>query len=262
MFCNLNISDKMAPSTWRLSQWIMKCRKPLYIRNMYTSEPIKLKNQRKRVPLIGLFTCNKQIKLHLVEVSYLYVIHVQSCLLFSSVKNSFGENKNWLLRIIFMEQIICNLTTNSIENIVNNSMNFWSCAELTRDLLSPFLTFNEIPPSETQKEFYIVSFSILIALSVVLNFSIISYIVAARCNAESRNRRPKTDDFIISLAVSDFLISFLVIPFNIYRIYTSYEWTIISDITLNTWSCHLSGYIQSVSVLSSMFTLTALSVDR
>lgn len=166
------------------------------------------------------------------------------------------------LFFIMEEQTICNLTTSSTGLVLNNSMKFWTCAELTRDILSPYFRFNELPLTDTQKNSYIYGFSTIIVLSIILNLGLIIYILRTKCKTRVRRYRPKTDDFIISLAVSDLLIIFLVVPFNIYRIYTEYEWTVSNNITLNTWSCHLFAYVQSVCVLSSMFTLTALSVDR
>lgn len=163
---------------------------------------------------------------------------------------------------IFQQKNMCN---NEAYLVKIESIRSKTVCEEVRDNISSYLTYvPELTPTEAEKISYIAIFSVIIVLSYHLNAALIWYLVSAKFGIKSKvYKRPRSDNFIISLAISDLLITLLVIPFNIYRLQTSNNWKLSSsDDYVNMWTCKLSAYIQSVASLSSMFTLTALSIDR
>lgn len=162
-----------------------------------------------------------------------------------------------------MEDIICD--KHDIQAAIKQSTLSWSCAEIARDFFSakPIFTYTELPATEKERILYLVGYTLVIILSTILNSTLIIYILMNKCQKRAaKTRRPRTDNYIFSLAISDLMITFLVLPFNIYRLESDGEWKVSEDVSTNKWACPLSAYVQSVAVLSSMFVLTALSIDR
>lgn len=147
----------------------------------------------------------------------------------------------------------------------------WSSAggfdtcETKRDMISLTLNFVfEVWLTDQEKITYISILSLIILLSLAANSSLLLILIMKRNHpSQNKRNRPKTDNFIISLCVSDLLITCVVMPGNIYQTYNNNSWIISEDnYELNVLTCKLSAYIQTVASLSSIFTLTALSIER
>lgn len=130
--------------------------------------------------------------------------------------------------------------------------------------ISQALTFFPVLPlTEEEKKTFPTLFSLLGVCSLVLNIYLLQSLISSKLEERNKTKRqPKTDNFIISLCVSDLLITLLVIPGTVYRLYNDYEWQLSSNHSTNLWTCKLSAYFQSVASYSSIFTLTALSIER
>ena len=127
-----------------------------------------------------------------------------------------------------------------------------------RDNLSQLIKFTRLPISEIQKETYSYLSGAIIGLSVILNVVVVVWIIV---QSKSKSR-PHTDAYIISLAVSDLFITLLTIPMDIYRQRNDHNWALSSDWLTNLISCKGVSFLQNTAVLSSMFILTCLSLDR
>ncbi|XP_063919204.1 QRFP-like peptide receptor isoform X2 [Zophobas morio] len=73
----------------------------------------------------------------------------------------------------------------------------------------------------------------------------------------SRNlrRRVVTNYFLVNLSAADLLVTLVCMPNAAYRAYTSIY-------SLGEYTCKISAYFQGVSVASSIFTITAMALDR
>lgn len=155
-----------------------------------------------------------------------------------------------------------NISSNLTANVTYNI----SVCDIEHDRVNAskaFVFVPELPLTKQEKIIYISIFSITIVMSLLLNIHLLQMLISAKIGVNRKTQqRPRTDNFIISLCASDLLVTLLVIPGNIYRIYNDYSWELCEDYKVNLWSCKISAYIQSVATLSSTFALTALSIER
>ncbi|KAK2870880.1 hypothetical protein QQF64_001961 [Cirrhinus molitorella] len=96
---------------------------------------------------------------------------------------------------------------------------------------------------------YIFSYMLVLLLSVVGNGLV--------CLVVFRNRKMHsvTNLFIVNLAISDLLVGVICVP-------TTLTDSLISGWPFSQITCTLSNLIQGMSVSASVFTLTAIAVDR
>ena len=97
--------------------------------------------------------------------------------------------------------------------------------------------------------FFIVCYVLIMAASLLGNLVVVMVIITFS------KMRTVTNTFLLSLAVSDMLIAAVNMPLQL-RFYLINEWT------LGSFWCKTSIYIQAVTIVSSILTLTAIAVDR
>jgi leucokinin receptor len=99
---------------------------------------------------------------------------------------------------------------------------------------------------------YIVLYSVVIFLSVMGNLMVIWTVVI------NKHMHTVTNYYIVNLAVSDFLVSFLVMPLKLMELTAPCEMSIFNSDAL----CGVLSYILPVFVFSSILTLVAISIER
>ncbi|GBM26903.1 putative G-protein coupled receptor 83 [Araneus ventricosus] len=105
-------------------------------------------------------------------------------------------------------------------------------------------------PNITNRESVIIAFySLIIIISIFGNLLV--------CNIVARNAkmRSSTYIFIANLALSDFMMTVLNIPFNVARI-------LLNDWPFGGFMCSFVPLVQVTSVYVSTFTMTCIAVDR
>ena len=111
-----------------------------------------------------------------------------------------------------------------------------------RDFLPPDLPLNI-------KVFFILTYSIIMVLSVIGN-SLVIWVIAA-----NTKMRTVTNTYLVSLAASDMLIAVVNMPFQLLFIVEN-EWT------LGSVTCKMSSYVQGVTIIVSILTLSGMAVER
>lgn len=124
----------------------------------------------------------------------------------------------------------------------DNLLDYFPTNLAAKDLLPP-----DLPG--TVKPLFLVAYVVIMFLSVVGNSLVI--IVIGR----NQKMRTVTNMFLLSLAVSDTLIAVLNMPFQL-MFYLQNEWT------LGEFLCKFSKYTQGVVIVVSIFTLSAIALDR
>ncbi|XP_064621899.1 QRFP-like peptide receptor [Lineus longissimus] len=99
---------------------------------------------------------------------------------------------------------------------------------------------------------YIVLYSVVIFLSVMGNLMVIWTVI------KNKHMHTVTNYYIVNLAVSDFLVSFLVMPLKLMELTAPCEMSIFNSDAL----CGVLSYILPVFVFSSVLTLVAISIER
>ncbi|XP_046353477.1 gastrin/cholecystokinin type B receptor-like [Haliotis rufescens] len=99
----------------------------------------------------------------------------------------------------------------------------------------------------------VVTFMVLYILIIVL--ALLGNLVVIVVIFLTKMMRSVTDLFVVSLAVSDLLISVLNMPFQLLSIVTN-EWT------MGLFMCKFHSYIQGVTIVSNILTLLAIAIDR
>lgn len=99
------------------------------------------------------------------------------------------------------------------------------------------------------KATFVLIYILIILTSLCANILVIIVITS------SRHLRTVTNMFFVSLAVSDSLVASVNMPFQL-LFHLHNEWTLGEPV------CKLSNYVQGVVVVSSIFTLTGIAVDR
>ncbi|KAJ0006271.1 hypothetical protein NQD34_013544 [Periophthalmus magnuspinnatus] len=110
----------------------------------------------------------------------------------------------------------------------------------------------EVPspePKDINQTVRIVLYSLIFLLSVVGNSMIIAVLV------RNRRMRTVTNLFLLSLAVSDLMVSLVCIPFTLIP-------NLMRDFIFGTGICKLVMYFMGVSVSVSTFNLVAISLER
>ncbi|XP_055012474.1 cholecystokinin receptor type A [Boleophthalmus pectinirostris] len=111
---------------------------------------------------------------------------------------------------------------------------------------------DEVPspePKDINQTVRIVLYSLIFLLSVVGNSMIIAVLV------RNRRMRTVTNLFLLSLAVSDLMVSLVCIPFTLIP-------NLMRDFIFGTGICKLVMYFMGVSVSVSTFNLVAISLER
>ena len=146
-----------------------------------------------------------------------------------------------------------NSTDSSFDDIYGSHAN--GSGDYRQDYDYPFppdLTAKDLLPPDlpgTIKSLFLVAYVVIMFLSVVGNSLVI--IVIGR----NQKMRTVTNMFLLSLAVSDMLIAVLNMPFQL-KFYLQNEWT------LGEFLCKFSKYTQGVVIVVSIFTLSAIALDR
>ncbi|AWO97528.1 Cholecystokinin type 1 receptor [Scophthalmus maximus] len=111
----------------------------------------------------------------------------------------------------------------------------------------------ELEPSPEHKDINqtvrIVLYSLIFLLSVLGNSLIIAVLV------RNRRMRTVTNLFLLSLAVSDLMVSLVCVPFTLIP-------NLMRDFVFGTGMCKLVMYFMGVSVSISTFNLVAISLER
>jgi len=98
--------------------------------------------------------------------------------------------------------------------------------------------------------FHVSILSLLMLLTLLGNAVVIITIISC---AELRKKRVNV--FILNLAVGDLMVCFVSMPSHILV-------AVIGEWALGPVACKLTAYVYTVSVSSSIFLLTAMSIDR
>lgn len=93
------------------------------------------------------------------------------------------------------------------------------------------------------------------ALGVVMLFAIFGNITLIVTISRTSKLRTRTNMFILNLACADLGVALLCMPFSIITCFTR-DW-IFGDIL-----CQLNGFMNIVFEASSLFTLTAISIEK
>uniref|UniRef100_A0A667YTQ8 Gastrin/cholecystokinin type B receptor n=1 Tax=Myripristis murdjan TaxID=586833 RepID=A0A667YTQ8_9TELE len=104
-------------------------------------------------------------------------------------------------------------------------------------------------PKDINETVRIVLYSLIFLLSVLGNSLIIAVLV------RNRRMRTVTNLFLLSLAVSDLMVSLVCIPFTLIP-------NLMRDFIFGTGMCKLVMYFMGVSVSVSTFNLVAISLER
>ncbi|KAL4240917.1 G-protein coupled receptor [Mactra antiquata] len=99
----------------------------------------------------------------------------------------------------------------------------------------------------------VVFYCFIILLAVVGNVIVIVII------ARYRPKKSVTDYYIFSLAVSDILVATLNMPFQLYFVCAN-EW--LADGITGEVLCKFTSYVQGVTIIACVLTLTAIAIDR
>lgn len=99
----------------------------------------------------------------------------------------------------------------------------------------------------------------IVLYSLIISFAVVGNIVVVIVIGRHRLRRSVTDLYIFSLAVSDILIATLNMPFQLSYVIAS-EWFAAG--AAGEFLCKFTNYVQGVTIVSCVLTLTAIAVDR
>ncbi|GFY58532.1 probable G-protein coupled receptor 83 [Trichonephila inaurata madagascariensis] len=99
------------------------------------------------------------------------------------------------------------------------------------------------------------AYIIIIFYSLIIVISIFGNVLVCNIVAQNRKMRSSTYVFIANLALSDFLMTVLNIPFNVARI-------LLDHWPFGSFMCSFVPLVQVTSVYVSTFTMTCIAVDR
>ncbi|XP_075677091.1 G-protein coupled receptor 83-like, partial [Dermatophagoides pteronyssinus] len=99
---------------------------------------------------------------------------------------------------------------------------------------------------ENERLLYGFAYSTIIFISIFGNF-----LVCKIC----LQKLTKTNMLIISMAISDLMMTIFNIPFNFYRLF-NYSWP------FGYWICFLINFIQHLTVYNSTYTMTIIALQR
>ena len=121
-----------------------------------------------------------------------------------------------------------------------------------RSLLNPKNLLPEPLPNHL-----IVTFIILYVFIIVL--AVIGNIIVIIVIGKHRFSRSVTDMYIFSLAVSDILVASLNMPFQLYFVCAN-EW--LAEGLAGEILCKFTNYVQGVTIVVCVLTLTVIALDR
>lgn len=97
--------------------------------------------------------------------------------------------------------------------------------------------------------------AIIAFYSLIIIISIFGNLLVCNIVARNAKMRSSTYIFIANLALSDFMMTVLNIPFNVARI-------LLNDWPFGSFMCSFVPLVQVTSVYVSTFTMTCIAVDR
>ncbi|GIX93934.1 probable G-protein coupled receptor 83 [Caerostris darwini] len=106
-----------------------------------------------------------------------------------------------------------------------------------------------VPNISNRESFVIAFYSLIILISIFGNLLVCNIV------ARSARMRSSTYVFIANLALSDFMMTILNIPFNVARI-------LLNNWPFGSFMCSFVPLVQVTSVYVSTFTMTCIAVDR
>jgi len=136
-------------------------------------------------------------------------------------------------------------------------MSFASNLTYNSSFLSSFVIPEDILLPKALSQGAIVTFMVLYILIIVLAIAGNSFVITII--GVVKKCRSVTDVYILSLAVSDVMISTLNMPFQLYYIVAN-EW--IASGKTGEILCKLTPYVQGVTIVSSILTLLIIAIDR
>ncbi|XP_035660882.1 QRFP-like peptide receptor [Branchiostoma floridae] len=110
---------------------------------------------------------------------------------------------------------------------------------------------SQIPPTDPSYRYTVVVLYVVIMVTSLIGNTLVIYTVLF-----DRTMRTVTNMFLVSLSVSDLLITLLSVPYHILWAINSFEWE-YGDVL-----CKLPQYIKGLSVTASVLSLTAISAER
>lgn len=136
----------------------------------------------------------------------------------------------------------------------SGTYDFANTTEVTKVLSKRNRTFNlGLDPNSSNignREFFIIA-----CYSVIVLISIFGNLLVCNILARSARMRSSTYIFIANLALSDFSMTVLNIPFNLARI-------LLNDWPFGSFMCSFVPLVQVTSVYVSTFTMTCIAWDR
>ena len=150
-------------------------------------------------------------------------------------------------------------------NITKNNGTFLNLTSLAsfQGLDPDFLNFlnNLLNPKnllpEPLPDYLIVIFIVLYTLIIVL--AVVGNVIVIIVIGKHGISRSVTDMYIFSLAVSDLLVATLNMPFQLYFLCAN-EW--LAEGVAGEVLCKFTNYVQGVTIVACVLTLTAIAVDR
>ncbi|KAF5926771.1 hypothetical protein HPG69_001401 [Diceros bicornis minor] len=136
-------------------------------------------------------------------------------------------------------------------NSSENSHHIWSVNDTKHHLNSEINIFyvNYYLYEPQVAAIFIISYSLIFFLCMVGN-TVVCFIVI-----RNKHMHTVTNLFILNLAISDLLVGIFCMPVTLLD-------NIIAGWPFGSTMCKISGFVQGVSVATSVFTLVAIAVDR
>lgn len=103
-----------------------------------------------------------------------------------------------------------------------------------------------------------VNITTILIYVLVMVFAVFGNILVIWTIWRNSHMHTVTNYYIVNLALSDFLVSFLVVPFKLLEYVSPCRWQIFSHDGL----CAVLYYILPIFVFVSVFTLVAISLER
>ena len=144
-------------------------------------------------------------------------------------------------------EIVCERGTDD-EDLIKECEQYWDTSNITGN--SSSTDFIDI--TSTSKIVLSVLYCITFIMALIGNTAVL----VTFCYM--RSFRVVTNVLIINLAISDLLVTLFCMPFNVVMIHTRW-WDFGS---ISSFTCKMVPYMQSLSVIASIFTLTCIAAER
>ncbi|XP_018329431.1 orexin receptor type 2-like isoform X2 [Agrilus planipennis] len=112
-----------------------------------------------------------------------------------------------------------------------------------------------IPESDIYEVFHIRQYDLIIIYIPIILLSLSANLLVITVVIKNHYMRSVTNYFLVNLSVADLLVTLLCMPMGVWSAYTML-WN-FGEIV-----CKVTNYLQCVSVASSVFTITAMALDR